>query len=77
METLKLILVIIQFIMSLALVAVVLFQSGRSNSLGSIAGVADSFLSRSKATTLDGKLSKATAIGTAVYMVLTLVISLI
>ncbi|MCQ2445656.1 MAG: preprotein translocase subunit SecG [Clostridia bacterium] len=77
METIKLILVIIQFIMSIALVGVVLFQSGRTNGLGSIGGVAESFLSKGKATTLDGKLAKATAIGGGVYMVLTLVISLL
>ena len=77
MQYVKLTLIIIQFIMSLALVAVVLFQSGRSNNLGSIGGVADSFLSRGKATTLDAKLARATAIGAAVYMVLTLVISLL
>ena len=77
MQIVKLILVIIQFIMSLGLMALVMFQSGKSNSLGSIGGVADSFLSRGKATTLDAKLAKATAIGIAVYMVLTLVISLI
>ena len=76
METVKLILVIIQFIMSLGLVAVVLFQSGRSDGLGAIAGVADSFLSRGKATTLDGKLAKITALGGGIYMVLTLAISL-
>lgn len=77
MQYVKLTLIIIQFVMSLALVGVVLFQSGRSNNLGSIGGVADSFLSRGKATTLDAKLAKATAIGAAVYMVLTLVISLL
>ena len=77
METLKLILVIIQLIMSVGIVGVVLIQSGRTNGLGSIGGVADSFLSKGKATTLDAKLEKGTAIACGVYMVLCLVISLI
>ena len=45
---------VIQVIMSLFLICVVLLQSGKNAGLsGAIAGAADTFLSKNKATTLD------------------------
>lgn len=77
MDTIVLILTIIQLVMSVSLVTIVLFQSGRTNNLGSIGGVADSFLSKGKASTIDAKLVKVTAWGAGIYMTLTLFLSLI
>ena len=61
MNTLKLILTILQLLSGLAVTVVVLLQSGKSAGLsGAIAGGAETFLSKGKAKSLDAKLAKAT-----------------
>ena len=67
---------ILQLISALILIAVVLFQSGKSQGLsGAISGIADSYLSKSKAKSVDAKLAKATKWVGAVFVVLTLVLN--
>ena len=74
----KLIITIIQVLTSLFLISVVLLQSGKNAGLsGAIAGVADSFMSKNKATSLDARLARATKWVAAVFVVLTFVLSLI
>ena len=69
---------ILQLLCGLALILVVLFQSGKSAGLsGSIGGVADSFLSRNKAKTADAKLARATKWIGAVFVILTLALNII
>ena len=69
---------ILQLLAALILIAIVLFQSGKSEGLsGAIGGVADSFLSRNKAKTMDAKLARATKWIASAFMVLTLGLSLI
>ena len=71
-------LTVIQVLLSLALVAIVMLQSGKSAGLsGAISGAADTFLSKNKAKTIDAKLAKATKWVAAVFIILTLVLSLI
>ena len=53
----------------------VVFQSGKSQGLsGAIGGIADSYMSKGKARTIDAKLAKATKWVGAVFIVLTLVL---
>lgn len=53
----------------------VLFQSGKSAGLsGAIGGVADSYLSKGKAKTMDAKLARATKWVGGIFLVLTLVL---
>ena len=67
---------ILQLISALILIAVVLFQSGKSQGLsGAIGGIADSYLSKSKAKSVDAKLAKATKWVGAVFVVLTLLLN--
>ncbi len=67
---------ILQLLAGLILVLVVLFQSGKSQGLsGTIGGIADSYMSKSKAKSLDAKLAKGTKWVGAVFIVLTLVIN--
>ena len=67
---------ILQLIVALALILIVLFQSGKSQGLsGSIGGIADSYMAKSKARSLDAKLAKATKWLGAVFVVLTLVLN--
>ena len=78
MEIAKLILTIITVICGLILIAVVLLQSGKSAGLsGAIAGGMDTFLSKNKAKSLDAKLAKMTKWVAILWIVITLVLSLI
>ena len=67
---------ILQLLCALVLIAVVLFQSGKSQGLsGAIGGIADSYMSKSKAKSIDAKLAKATKWIGAVVVVLTLALN--
>ena len=67
---------ILQLLAALILIAIVLFQSGKSQGLsGTIGGIADSYMAKSKAKSLDAKLAKATKWVGAAFIVLTLVIN--
>ena len=73
MEVLQIIVGSLVLIVSVAIIAVVLFQSGsRSGINGAISGVADTFLSRDKAKTAEAKASKLTVILAVVFFVLVL-----
>ena len=75
MDALTLVITILQLLCGLAIIVVVLFQSGKSAGLsGAIGGVADSFQSRNKAKTWDAKLARATKWVGAVFLVLTMVL---
>ena len=71
----KLILTIIQVVVGLVLSGIILLQSGKRSGLsGAIAGGADTFMTKAKATTVDGKLAKATKwIGLA-WVIMTIVL---
>ena len=67
---------ILQLLAALALILIVLFQSGKSQGLsGSIGGIADSYMAKSKARSLDAKLAKSTKWLGAVFVILTLVLN--
>ena len=75
MCALKLIITILQLICGLAIIVAVLVQSGKSAGLsGAIGGVADSFLAKNKAKTMDAKLARATKWIGAVFLILTLIL---
>ncbi len=67
---------ILQLLIALALVLMILFQSGKSQGLsGAIGGIADSYMAKSKAKSVDAKLAKATKWVGALFVVLTLVLN--
>ena len=74
----KLAITVLQVVLSLALIAVVMLQSGKSAGLsGAIAGGADTFLSKNKAKSVDAKLAKMTKWVAIAFIVLTLALSII
>ena len=74
----KLAISVVQVLFSLALVAIVMLQSGKSAGLsGAIAGGADTFLSKNKAKSLDAKLAKMTKWVAIAFILVTLALSLI
>lgn len=78
MSALTIIFTILQVISGLAVMVIVLMQSGKSAGLsGAIAGGADTFMSRSKAKSLDAKLAKATKWFALAFVLLTLVLNLL
>lgn len=74
----KTVLVILEVLCSIALIGVVLFQSGKESGLsGALAGNSDSYMSKNKAGNLDQKLAASTKWIAVVWVVLTLLLSLI
>ena len=74
----KLAITVLQVILSLALIAVVMLQSGKSAGLsGAIAGGADTFLSKNKAKSLDAKLAKMTKWVAIAFILLTLALCIV
>ena len=66
---------VLQLLCGLAIILAVLIQSGKSAGLsGAIGGVADSFLAKGQARTVDAKLARATKWIGAAFLVLTLVL---
>ena len=78
MSALFTIVMILQVLCGLFLIAVVLLQSGKSAGLsGAIGGVADSFMSRNKAKSMDARLARATKWVGAAFIVLTLILNML
>ncbi len=75
MATLILILKIVYFVLCVGLIGVVLFQKGRSAGLsGSIGGMGDSYWSKTKAQSMDGKLQKYTVYMAVAFIVFAVLI---
>ncbi len=73
METVKLILTIVQVILCLFLIVTILLQPSKHTGLsGSISGAADTFLSKNKAKTWDVRLAKITTAVAVFFIVSTL-----
>ena len=80
MQTLKIILTIIQLLTSVALILIVSFQSGKDAGMGAaLSGSSNSetFYAKNKGSTLSAKLAKATKWVALAFIVLTLVLNLI
>ena len=78
MEALKIILTVLEVIASIALIAVVLLQSGKEAGLSSaIAGNTESYMSKSKSGNLDKTLASATKWVALAWILLTLALNLI
>ncbi len=78
MSPLTLTLTIVQLLACLFLILVVLLQSGKRSGLsGAISGAADTFMTREKATTWDGKLAKMTKWVGLAFVVLTFALNIL
>ena len=72
------ILVVLEALCSIALIGVVLMQSGKEAGLsGALTGGSDSYLSKNKKGGLDKKLAASTKWIALVWLVLTLILSLV
>ncbi len=69
---------IVHVILSVLLIAIVLFQSGNQQGLsGSIGGASETFFGKNKARTMDAMLAKCTSIVAILFIVTSIVLSLI
>lgn len=69
---------ILHIIVSIAIIAVVLLQSGRSAGIsGAIAGGAETFFGKNKGRTIDAMLGKYTSIGAILFLVTSIVLTLL
>ena len=78
MDTLKLILTIIQLISSVVLIVIVSFQSGKDAGLGAaLSGTSttDTFYARNKSSSMSAKLARATKWVALTFIVLTLLLN--
>ena len=76
MGVLETVLIILEAICSIALIAVVLLQSGKESGLGALAGNNETYLSKSKFGSLDKILASATKWIALAWVLLTLSLSL-
>ena len=71
-------LTVVEVLLSIALIVVVLLQSGKESGLsGALSGNSDNYLSKSKKKNMDQVLASSTKWIAAVWVVLTLVLGLI
>lgn len=78
MQWYEIVLGIVLIITSIALIAIVLLQEGRSAGLsGAIAGGAETFLGKNKSKTIESKLVSITKVLAITFFVLSLVATLI
>ncbi len=68
---------IIFVLIAIALTVIVLLQEGKSQGLGSIAGMADTYWGRNKGRSMEGTLEKFTKFAAILFVVLALVLNLL
>ncbi len=73
METAKIIVGVLHILLSIAIIALILLQSGKQAGLsGAISGAADSFFGKNKGRTMDAKLARFTKICAVGFLVTSL-----
>ncbi len=78
MEVLRIICTVVMLLSAVALIVIVLFQSGKSAGLsGAIAGNSDSFMSKNKNRSWDARLANSTKWVAAVWLITTFALSLL
>ncbi len=71
-------LIVVQIIVSLVLVLVVLLQEGKSAGLsGSIAGGAETFFGKNKGRSMDSILKKITAVAAVIFLITSVLLSIV
>ena len=68
---------VLQVLCGLAVILAVLFQSGKNAGLGTIGGMADTFMAKGQAKSMDAKIAKATKWIGAAFIVLTLILNIL
>lgn len=73
----KIIISIIFVLICIALSAIILLQEGKSQGLGAIGGMADTYWGKNKGRSMEGNLEKFTKYGAILFFVLALVLNIL
>ena len=73
----KIALVIIFCILGVALSAIILMQEGKSQGLGAISGMADTYWGKNRGRSIEGGLEKFTKIAAVLFFLVSLVLDVI
>ncbi|MCI6420978.1 MAG: preprotein translocase subunit SecG [Blautia sp.] len=76
MEILRIVLTILFVIDCIGLTVIILMQEGKSQGLGTIAGMADTYWGKNKGRSMEGTLVKVTKVMAVLFFVLALVLNL-
>jgi preprotein translocase subunit SecG len=77
-EALIIVIEVVYFILCVGLISVVLLQKGKAAGLsGAIGGAAETYWGKNKARSMEGKLEKFTRLGAILFIVLSVVLSLL
>ena len=76
MEILRIVLTILFVIDCIGLTVIILMQEGKSQGLGTIAGMADTYWGKNKGSSMEGTLVKVTKVMAVLFFVLALVLNL-
>jgi len=76
MEIIKLVFVIIQLVISVALICIIILQSGKNSGLSAFTGQNETYLAKNKAKSRDARLALATKWFAGVFLILTVILNL-
>ncbi len=76
MEVLRIVLVVVLTLISIALTVIVLMQEGKSAGLGAISGAADTYWGKNKGRSMEGRLVMATRIMVVLFLVIAAVLNI-
>lgn len=77
MQVVKYILIALEVLASIALIIVVLMQSGKEAGLGAISGSSDTYMGKNKGSSMEQKIATSTKWVALAWIVLTLALNLI
>ena len=77
MAVAEIILSVIYVILGVAISAVILMQEGKSQGLGALGGIADSYWGKNKGRSMEGALEKFTKYGAIAFMLITFAMNVI
>ena len=77
MAVIQVILSIIYVLLGVAISIVILMQEGKSQGLGALGGIADSYWGKNKGRSMEGALEKFTKYGAIAFMLITIAMNVI
>ena len=77
MAVAEIILSVIYVILGVAISAVILMREGKSQGLGALGGIADSYWGKNKGRSMEGALEKFTKYGAIAFMLITIAMNVI
>lgn len=76
MSALRIVVLVVFFIVSIALTGIVLMQEGKAAGLGAIAGAAETYWGKNKGRSMEGALEMGTRVLAILFLVLAIVLNL-